>query len=84
VSLTRKDDCPCEGAPDGSSIKCPVCERGDLVVSSRTAEYEICTVCGWQHDHVCEGSPDVGPLGPNQVSFNEARANFAQFGESRS
>ena len=83
MSLGRKDNCPCESGADGTRIACPVCGHDSLEVQGRTAEYEICEVCGWQHDHVCEGSPEVGPLGPNKVSFTQARANFARCGESR-
>lgn len=51
-----------------------------LEVSNGTAEYEICAVCFWQHDHVDEADPDRPPLGPNSVSLAQARRNYATFG----
>ena len=61
-------------------MACPCCGFVTLEVTGGTAEYEICSVCFWQHDHVDEADPDGAPLGPNRVSLTEARANVAAFG----
>jgi hypothetical protein len=53
-----------------------------LHVTSGTAEYEICEVCLWRHDHVDEAEPDRPPLGPNSVSLTLARQNCTAFGAS--
>jgi hypothetical protein len=68
--LARLDHCPCESGID--RFTCPCCGYLTLKVSGGTAEYEICQVCFWQHDHVDEADPDRQPLGPNRVPLNEA------------
>jgi len=42
---------------------------------------EICPVCEWQQDSVQYSDPDLDS-GPNQVSLNQARENFKNFGAS--
>lgn len=79
-SKLRVDDCPCESGID--RFACPCCRYTTLTVYGGSAEYEICQVCGWQHDHVDEAEPDAPPLGPNRVSLSQARANFMEFGAS--
>jgi hypothetical protein len=43
--------------------------------------YEICPVCFWEDDYVQLMEPTVGG-GPNHVSLEEARQNYAKFGVS--
>lgn len=80
--LARLDHCPCESGID--RFTCPCCGYLTVEVSGGTAEYEICQVCFWQHDHVDEADPDRQPMGPNRVPLNEARANYAALGACES
>ena len=74
----RIDGCPCERGVD--RFACPCCGYVTLDATGGSAEYEICPVCFWQHDHVDEASPERPPLGPNRVSLAQARRNFSAFG----
>jgi hypothetical protein len=45
--------------------------------------YETCPVCRWEDDPAVEwDGPDAHSGGPNHISLNEGRANFARFGAS--
>lgn len=77
-SIRRINDCPCESGID--RFDCPCCGYRTLHVSGGTAEYEICQVCFWQHDHVDEADSERPPLGPNGVTLSDARSNFLAFG----
>jgi hypothetical protein len=78
VARAGIDDCPCERGID--RFACACCGYVTLEVASGTAEYEICEVCFWQHDHLDEADPTAPPLGSNGVPLIEARANFEAFG----
>jgi hypothetical protein len=41
--------------------------------------FEICSVCGWEDDHVQAADPTL-PGGANRTSLEEAKLNFARFG----
>jgi hypothetical protein len=57
---------------------CPCC--GYLTLPTpETDSYEICEVCFWEENEDQADDPDDAD-GPNHVSLNEARANFAAFG----
>ncbi len=57
--------------------KCPCC--GYLTLTEEPpGTFEICEVCGWQDDNVQAEDPSYRG-GPNHVSLEEARRNFAQF-----
>ncbi len=59
---------------------CPCC--GYLTFDQRTpGTDEICKVCYWQDDWVSFTRANIA-TGPNRVSLNEARENFARFGVS--
>lgn len=57
---------------------CPCC--GFLTLSEKPGgTYEICPVCFWEDDPVQLEDPDYRG-GANDVSLNEARANFKKMG----
>jgi hypothetical protein len=45
--------------------------------------YQICPVCWWEDDPAVEWNGPEAHSGPNRISLNGARANFARFGASR-
>jgi uncharacterized protein (DUF983 family) len=55
---------------------CPAC--GNLMIGAIDM-WEICDVCGWEDDPVQKAYPDY-PVGANEVSLNEAKANYALCG----
>jgi hypothetical protein len=57
-------------------ITCPCC--GHLSI---TDTYDICGICGWEHDPVQEDNPDSS-IGANRVSLREAQRNFRVLGAS--
>jgi Cysteine-rich CPCC len=63
---------------DAPRYECPCC--GYLTLLNRRV-WEICDVCGWEDDGFVEGRP-AAHSGPNHMSLNEARANFARDGAS--
>jgi hypothetical protein len=73
----RINDCPCESGID--RFTCPCCRFVTLEVSWGTAEYEICPVCFWQHNHVVEADPTRSG-GPTPISLAQARENYREFG----
>ena len=56
---------------------CPCC--GYRTIAS---DFEICSICWWQHDPAQESDPDDN-LGANPVSLRQAQENYRQFGASR-
>lgn len=54
-------------------IACPCCGYKAI-----TEEYDICSVCFWEHDLAQESFPDW-VAGPNSVSLREAQQNFMRF-----
>jgi hypothetical protein len=59
-------------------LACPVCDYKSLPIRGN---WDACPVCGWKSDPVQEAVPDE-PVGANNVSLNQARANFARTGLS--
>ncbi|MGI6725783.1 MAG: CPCC family cysteine-rich protein [Christensenellales bacterium] len=47
-----------------------------------TVYFEICCVCGWQHDYTGEQTPDE-VTGPNSVSLNQAIDNYKRTGRAK-
>ena len=45
-----------------------------------TGTFDICDICGWEHDPVQESDPDNDDMGPNRVTSKQAQLNFASFG----
>jgi hypothetical protein len=56
---------------------CPAC--GYYVFSEFNAQEEICPICFWQND-LTDLETMYEPVGPNNVSLEEAQQNFAKFG----
>lgn len=61
-----------------SKFVCPCCGHFTLTQPG-IGTFEICPVCGWENDNVQYEDPDF-PAGANEVSLNEARQNYAEFG----
>lgn len=61
--------------PDKKLI-CPCCEQHYF---SKPDSFEGCPVCRWQDDMVQRDDPDFAG-GANDLSLNEARANYKKFG----
>jgi len=55
-------------------ITCPCCGYKNI-----TGGFDICDICGWEHDKQMEAKPDEAG-GANGISFREAQQNFARFG----
>jgi hypothetical protein len=55
-------------------LACPCCGFKTI-----TSEFDICDICGWEHNFYQEENPD-DEGGPNSVSFREAQQNFVRFG----
>lgn len=53
---------------------CPLC--GYRTIGD---EFDICDICGWEHDLVQESNPD-SPTGANRSSFRRAQGLFAEQG----
>ena len=74
ISWTRK---PTEAV---KTYRCPCC--GFKTLFGRGQD-EICPVCFWHDDGQDEPDADFALGGPNEnLSLNQARANFGQFGAS--
>jgi hypothetical protein len=59
-------------------VKCPCCEFYTLN-DEISRSYKICPVCMWERDAAQNANLDyIG--GANEVSLNQARANFLKFG----
>lgn len=58
---------------------CACC--GYLTMGFPEGSFDICDVCGWVDDNVGLKDPDHA-RGPNRVSLNDARANYARIGVS--
>jgi hypothetical protein len=59
---------------------CPCCSYLTLLNPGR---YEICAVCWWEDDPAVEWDGPDAHSGPNHISLNDGRANFARFGASK-
>lgn len=57
---------------------CPCC-GSEVLEGPSPGSYEICPVCGWEDDDVQFREPDLEG-GANEMSLNQARANYAAFG----
>ncbi len=62
---------------ENEKYRCPCC--GYKTLDPPPREHEICNVCFWQDNAVQFDKPDFRG-GANDVSLNEARANFRKFG----
>jgi Cysteine-rich CPCC len=56
---------------------CPAC--GYYMFSALNEQSEICLICGWQNDLV-DLQEMYHPMGPNDVSLEEAQKNFKEIG----
>lgn len=59
-------------------LACPCCQFLTLPEPS-PGSWEICPVCFWQDDPVGFAHPHR-PHGPNPMSLQQARSNYAAFG----
>ncbi len=50
--------------------KCPICDKYEF-----DEEYDICPICGWEHDLVQENDENFGG-GANELSVKEARVLY--------
>lgn len=65
-----------------TKFTCPCC--GNLTLEEEgVGTYEICPVCFWENDKVQFENPDLTD-GANEVSLNEARRNYREFGAAAS
>ncbi|HEX9061627.1 MAG TPA: glycosyltransferase, partial [Clostridia bacterium] len=64
----------------GEKYKCPCCGYRTLKISPPKTD-EVCEICSWEYDFLQLCSPDDKD-GANEVSLNEARRNFVEFGAS--
>ncbi len=61
--------------------KCPCC--GFYTFKEKpNGNYDICPVCYWEDDPCAYDEPDED-MGCNQVSLNQARKNYLEFGACR-
>ncbi|MBA3040031.1 MAG: hydrolase [Alphaproteobacteria bacterium] len=68
----------CARQTDSGLFTCPCCERYSFTEAGR---YEICDVCGWEHDPVQEARPNLAG-GANKVSLLQARESYRTIGFS--
>ncbi len=66
------------GGPQPDRYPCPCCDFWTLPEQS-PGSLEICHVCFWQDDMVGFNQPDAA-VGPNSVSLEVARKNYARYG----
>lgn len=59
--------------------KCPCCNFLTIVDEVPPGTFQICPVCGWEDDNVQFHDPDYTG-GANDVSLNEAKKNFLDYG----
>ena len=57
--------------------KCPCCDYYTLD-SKADNTFQLCLVCFWEDDGIQLGEPDYEG-GANEVSLNQARANFRKY-----
>ena len=57
---------------------CKCCDYNTLI-EFPNGTYEICKICFWEDDNYQNEKPNEKG-GPNRVSLNQARKNFAEFG----
>lgn len=62
--------------PTRVRLPCPCCES---LTIEEPGGYDICLVCWWEDDELDREEPD-GISGPNGLSLNQARRNYARFG----
>jgi methionyl-tRNA synthetase len=55
-------------------LTCPCCGYRSI-----TATYDICDICGWEHDPAQQDHPD-SDVGANPVSLRDAQRNYALYG----
>ncbi len=60
-------------------IKCPVCEMPVFDPNDFPGSYCICPKCGWEDDNLQHDDPDYCG-GANDVSLNQAKQNFKNYG----
>jgi hypothetical protein len=58
-----------------NSVTCPCCGYNTI-----TGTFDICNICGWEHDPVQESDPDHDDMGPNRVTLREGQRNFVRIG----
>jgi hypothetical protein len=56
-------------------ITCPCCGYKTI-----TGTFDICDICGWEHDPVQESDSDRDDMGPNRVTLRQAQRNFQEHG----
>ncbi len=61
-------------------IECPCCENF-TIDGGEEVIVDICEVCHWQYDIVMQNNPDI-LIGPNNVTLNQAKENYKEFGAS--
>lgn len=64
------------GARHAEYETCPCC--GNRTLDPEDSAFEICPVCFWENDPSQVRYPDE--TGANDISLNEARKNYAEFG----
>jgi len=57
--------------------RCPCC--GYFTLEDGPGRFEICNVCFWQDDAIQSDDPEYTG-GANDISLNEARANYKKIG----
>lgn len=60
-----------------AKFRCPCCRS--MTLAERSV-YEICPVCFWEDESVLDEQHPDEISGPNHLSLNEGRANYAAFG----
>lgn len=63
-----------------NKFTCPCCANLTLDQEG-VGTFEICPVCFWENDNVQFENPDLA-AGANEVSLNQARRNYLEFGAS--
>ena len=61
-------------------FRCPCCNSLTLTENDEIC-VDICPVCYWQYDRVGQDYSNEA-IGPNRVSFNQAKVNYITFGAS--
>ncbi|HEX2926740.1 MAG TPA: glycosyltransferase [Ruminiclostridium sp.] len=79
ISYYVKDNQKQEKAKKGK-YTCPCCGFKTLEKEPPNTE-EVCEICGWEYDFYQLCNPDDNS-GANEVSLNQARKNFLEFGAS--
>jgi len=62
------------------NAQCPCCGNYTIFYDPELeVTNDVCEVCYWQYDWVSHSNPTIS-IGPNRVSFNQARKNYKRFG----